>query len=501
MLKLIPLACGIFGLLIAFSFYSWVRRVSRGDKPLKETINSGNNNKLFFEKDWLTVAIVVVVFGVAIGISIGWIAGVLFVFGALVYILIEFVSIKILSKGIKKFRTTDGKESKLFKIAFRTAASVGLFIASLGLLALGGIFIPFKLSTAIGNIAAYGFGACTMALFANNRLTGLADSYISYIESIISVIILSTLAVNTSGITSTFSTSIVAIFPLIVAGIGIVACVIGLLFVKNKDNAKLSSRMNVPLIVSSIILIAVSIAVSFKLLQLYMYGITVAIGIVCGILSGICYSKGSKFIPGFLFAISFIVSYILTGLYGMALASIGFVSSTAILIAIELYGLITDTNNISVKLSSGYSTFASGLTVLAIFVAYIDSAELLSINIINPVSLACLLLGIMMPMIYVNMYGRSYALDRNYDHIMKLIALFVPAVIGAFFGVEALGGLLGGLISSGLIISFVVNDQEDSDAEGFNVSISSSINILIKYMTAFSLVFVPIFARFGNFFF
>lgn len=501
MLKLIPLVCGIVGLLVAFSLYSWVLRVSRGDKTLANASDSNNDEQLVFNKDWLSIIIIIVVIGVAIGIAIGWICGVLFGCGAGVFLLIEFVSIKVLSKGIRKFNNAEGEESKLFKLAFRTSAAVGLFIASIGLLALGAIFIPLKLSTAIAAIACYGFGACTMALFSNAKFTGVADSYISYLESLISVIILSKLAVNSSGITSTFSSSIIAIFPLLITGVGILACCMGILFVRSKNNTKLSVRMNVPLIVCSVILIACSILISMKLLQIYAYGITIAVGIILGVLSGIFYSKGSRFFPGLLFVATFLVSYILSGLYGMALASIGFVSATAILVAIELYGLVSNTNNVSVKLSSGYSTFASGLTVLAIFVAYIDSSKLTAVNLINPITLACLIIGIMMPMIYVTMTRRSLLAYKRYDYLMKLTALFVPAVIGGFFGVEALGGLLGGLITSGLIISFVVDDQTDSQEEGFSVSISSSINILIKYMTAFSLVFVPIFARFGKFFF
>lgn len=501
MLKLIPLVCGIVGLLVAFSLYSWVRRVSRGNKVVTDTNKSYNDEHLVFEKEWLSIIIVVVVISVAIGIAIGWISGVLFVCGAAVFLLIEMISIKVLDKGIKKFNNADGDESKLFKIAFRTAAAVGLFIASIGLLALGAIFIPLKLSTAISSIACYGFGACTMALFSGAKFTGVADSYISYIESLISVIVLSTLAVNSSGITSTFTSSTVAIFPLLITGVGILACCVGLLFVIVKNNGRLSTRMNVPLIVCSVLLIACSVLISLRLLQIYVYGVVIAVGIICGVISGICYSKGSRFIPGILFIVTFLASYILSGLYGMALASIGFVSATAILVAIELYGLVSNTNNVSVKLSSGYSTFASGLTVLAIFIAYIDTAQLTAVNLINPITLACLVIGIMMPMIYVSMYRRSLLAYKSYDYLMKLTALFVPAVIGSFFGVEALGGLLGGLITAGLIISFVVDDQTDSHEEGFSVSISSSINILIKYMTAFSLVFVPIFARFGNFFF
>ena len=91
MLKLIPLVCGIVGLLVAFSLYSWVRRVSRGNKVVTDTNKSYNDEHLVFEKEWLSIIIVVVVIAVAIGIAIGWISGVLFVCGAAVFLLIEMI--------------------------------------------------------------------------------------------------------------------------------------------------------------------------------------------------------------------------------------------------------------------------------------------------------------------------------------------------------------------------------------------------------------------------
>lgn len=502
MLRLIPLICGVIGLLAAFSFYSWVGRAVSTKKGIKDASEySLNEVHLIFEKEWMTITIVVAVLGVAVGICLNWVCAILYFAGAVISIIIEYIAIMMLSKGKFKFSTAKESDAVLFKLAIRTGAAAGLFIASFGLLTLGAVFIPFKLATVIKSIACFAFGASTIVLFSDSKFSRAGDLFESYIAALASVIVLSTVALNTSGVTSTFTLSTVAIYPLLITGIGIVASIIGLVFVRGGEKGKLASRMNAAAYVSAVIISAAAVFMSINLLQSYSYAIAIIIGLISGLVSGMTSVKSSSFIPGFVFAIAFVISYNFAGQYGVALTSVGFMSISSILIAIQSYSLVTNVSNISEKMSEGYSACASALTVLALFVAYSSVAELSSISITNPIVLACLLIGVMMPLIYATLYRRSIENEVNYDFIMKLLAIVVPGVIGVFLGPEALGGLLGGLITTGLITSFVLSDTTIGTDDNYKTSVSTSINTLIKYMTAFSLVFAPMFIKFGSFFF
>lgn len=502
MLRSIPLICGLIGLLVAFSFYSWVNRVGSSKKENKSAGEySVTEIRIIFEKEWLTIIIVVAVLTVAVGICLDWISAAIYFAGVAVALLVEYLAIRMLTRGIYKYGSSNDDESILFKIAFRTGAGAGLFIASLGLLTLGAIFIPFSISTVIKTIACFGFGASTIVLFSDSNFSPSGDLFESYIGSLISVIILSSVALNTSNLLSTFTLNTVAIYPLIIAGIGIVASVIGMLFVKVGEKGKIATRINVASYVSAIIISAVAVFISINLLQSYSYSIAIIIGIVSGLLSGATSVKRLSFVPGLIFAIAFVVSYSFAGPYGVALTSVGFVSMTSILVAINSFGVVTDTNGITNKLSNGYSACASALTVLALFVAFTSVAEVNSISITDPLVLASMLVGVMMPLIYATIYTRALENEVNYDFVIKLLAIFIPGVIGIFLGCEALGGLLGGLITTGLITSFVLNNVGNTVSDKYSNSLNTSINTLIKYMTIFSVVFAPVFLKFGSFFF
>ena len=501
MLKLLPLLCGIIGLLFAFIYFSWFRKVGVKSNRNEHVIQSTTaENGVFYRKDWMTIIIVVIVLSVVIGISLNWVASVLYAYGALVSVFIELIGSHILNTGSIKFRNYIGEDSVLFKIGYRSGIGAGLFIASLGLLALGSVFIPINLKTAITAVACFGFGVSTIALFNETKYIVAADVYDSYIGTLMSAILLSDVAVNTSHITSTFTVATASVFPLIIAGAGVIASIIGSFFVRRKDKGNISVRINVGTYITAVLIVGASIFLSDLLLQSYLYAVTITLGIICGLITGISSAKKISFIPVLAFAASFILSYKFIGIYGLVLDAVGFISMTSVLVASSSYGLVTNTDSSVVRISNGYATCASALTVLALFVAYTSVAELSTISISDPNVLVGLFIGVMMPMVYASIFARKEESEHNFDFIMRLTSFIFPAVVGFLFGAESLGAFLGGLIAAGMVTSLVFNNlgitQENKD--GNVVSISASINTMIKYMTAFSLVFAPVFMKFGG---
>ena len=493
MLKLIPLICGLVGLLATFVVYSWITRVNGKNKADYQTISI--NDDLFRRDDWMTIIATIIVLSVATGVLTGWFGCALYLYGSLIALAVEFVGSKIIARSRTELSLTEDNTTT-FRISYRAGLSAGLFMASFGLLGIGFIFVPFKLKTVITAIGCFAFGSSTVLIFNRTRFKAIADIYESYVQTIISAILLSTLAVKTSYITSTFNNRTAAIFPLIVVGIGIVASVIGGIFVRGRERSWEGRHVNICVIVSAILTVVASAFLSYKMLQSYVYALAVVIGIVLGIAAAICSSKKMTIIPLFLFAITMIVPYYFIGLYGIALAALGYVAITSVLISINAFGLVSDTGLSILNLGNGYASCSSALAVLAVFVAYVDVADLVSINIMYPKVLAGLLIGVAMPLVYVNVYSRNTE-EKDFTFIMDLTAIFVPVIIGLFLGVETLGALLGGLVTSGLITSFIVNNSNVNMREDNSYIIVSAINSLIKYMTITSLVFAPVFSQFG----
>ena len=108
-----------------------------------------------------------------------------------------------------------------------------------------------------------------------------------------------------------------------------------------------------------------------------------------------------------------------------------------------------------------------------------------------------------------------------------VLAIVAPVVVGLVLGVEALGGMLGGALSSGVLLAIMMSNAGgawdnakkyiesgvfggkgsdthkaavvgDTVGDPFKDTSGPSINILIKLMTIVSLVFAPIFVQFGG---
>lgn len=492
MIKLIPLICGFIGLLVAFANYSWIRRANKNLKG----VNVPDNTYVYRRDDWTTIIATVVVLGVGIGVFVNWFACLLYVYGAGITLIVDIVGGKILDLGIHCFSYAE-ENTTAFRISYRTGAVAGLFMACFGLLALGAIFIPFNLTSAVTAISAYGFGVSTVVIFNRSILKPAIDIYESYIQIVVAVIILSFLAVKNSDITSTFNAGTAAIFPLIIISVGVIASIIGTLFVRGRERSQRGLHINICVIVSSIITAIASVFLSFAMLQSYAYSIAILIGIVVGILIGFTTAKNMIFTPVILFAVSIIVPGTFVGLYGIVLAALGFISVTAMLISINTFGTVTNVNSTVVKLGNGYSTCASALAVLAIFIAYIDKAELTGISIMDPTVLVGLLIGVTMPLVYVILTTR-WTEKNKYSYYMDLISILITLLIGVFFGAETLGAMLGGLVCSGLVTSFIMSNFNVSDNSNMSTITVSSINTLIKYMTVVALVFAPVFTKFGG---
>ncbi|HII92252.1 MAG TPA: sodium-translocating pyrophosphatase [Methanosarcina sp.] len=254
-------------------------------------------------------------------------------------------------------------------------------------------------------------------------------------------------------------------------------------------------------------------------------------GTATNIISGLSIGFESTLLPTIVIIVGTLVSYFVVGgaadpgigLYGIAIAAVAMLSTTGMIVALDSYGPITDNaggivqmaklpaevrkitdeldavGNTTKAVTKGYAIGSAALGALALFADYRSKVNLKeqTLNLDDPVVLAGLLLGALLPFIFssvtmsavgkaafeiVNEVRRQF---REIPGIMKgtakpeygrcvdivtkaalremavpgFLAIIMPLLVGFILGPKALAGLLIGLIIVGFMIALVMNNS------------------------------------------
>ena len=370
-----------------------------------------------------------------------------------------------------------------------------------------------------------------------------ADLFESYVGSIVSAIVLGVFSFGATG----------AVYPLALSGLGIIASVLGTFFVRGGKNADPMKALKMGSYTSAILVAAGSVALSFVCFG----SVNTSLAIICGLIVGLAIgfftevytSDKYRFVKSIaeqsttgsatniicglstgmlstcvsiiLVCLGILGAYKFAGLYGIALAAVGMLSTAGMTVAVDAYGPIADNaggiaemagledsvrditdrldsvGNTTAAMGKGFAIGSAALTAMALFVSYAQAAKLQMIDILDPFVIIGLLLGGMLPFLFsaLTMSSVSKAAESMIREVRRqfkehagilqgterpdyrtcvsiaatsalkemilpgAIAIVAPLLVGFLLGPAALGGLLAGSVVTGVLMAIFMSNS------------------------------------------
>src|SRR3989338_2334884 len=482
---------GVITLLYAGWLVYKILNASKGNEKMQNiaaAIQEGAN--AFLSRQYKYLAVIALIVAVLIYFFIGFNTSIAFLVGVISSALAGYIGMQVsVRTNLRVAEAAKTGLAKALSLSFSGGAVTGMALAGLGLI---GISTLYYLFGSLLPLIGYGFGASLISLFARvgggiytkaadvgadlvgkvekgipeddprnpaviadnvgdnvGDCAGMAaDVFESFVVTVIAAMLLGT----ASGL---FFVEL----PLFVAGLGVLASILGSIFVRlGKDRHIMKAfykgiavtallmligayayLSNVPDGIGWFIAVAVGVAITglrFWITEYYTdkefapvknVAEAARTGAGTNLIQGLAVGMQSTALPALLIIAGIIISFLAGGLYGVALAAAAMLSLSGIIIAVDSYGPITDNaggiaemsrmpdkvrkvtdeldavGNTTKATTKGFAITGAALGALALFVAFAEETRLESVNLLEPAVVVGLFVGALLPFLFSSM--------------------------------------------------------------------------------------------------